>query len=109
MSKQFIDGKFVESHSNETIEVLNPANNKLIGEVAKGNEQDVKDAVAGAVQAQKSWAAVNRVKRADIVLQLAAQLEQIRKKLLGSINKNRVKYILPLLEKLRILSIILNI
>lgn len=76
MSKQFIDGKFVESHSNETIEVLNPANNKLIGEVAKGNEQDVKDAVAGAVQAQKSWAAVNRVKRADIVLQLAAQLEQ---------------------------------
>ena len=76
MSKQFIDGKFVESHSNETIEVLNPANNKPIGEVAKGNEQDVKDAVAGAVKAQKSWAAVNRVKRADIVLQLAAQLEQ---------------------------------
>lgn len=67
MSKQFIDGKFVESHSNETIEVLNPANNKLIGEVAKGNEQDFKDAVAGAVQAQKSWAAINRVKRAEIL------------------------------------------
>jgi delta 1-pyrroline-5-carboxylate dehydrogenase len=67
MSKQFIDGKFVESHSNETIEVLNPANNKLIGEVAKGNEQDVKDAVAGAVQAQKSWAAIKRVKRAEIL------------------------------------------
>lgn len=76
MAKQFIDGNFVESNSNETIEVLNPADDQQIGEVAKGNEEDVKAAVAGAVKAQKNWAQVNRVRRAEIVLQLADQLQE---------------------------------
>src|SRR5699024_1842264 len=50
--------------------------NSRIGEVAKGDEQDVDQAVAGAVKAQKKWAQVNRVKRAAIVLQLADQLAE---------------------------------
>ena len=76
MLKQFINGEFVESNSKEAIEVLNPADNSRIGEVAKGDEQDVDQAVAGAVKAQKKWAQVNRVKRAAIVLQLADQLAE---------------------------------
>lgn len=71
MVKQFINGEFVDSHATNTIQVLNPATNEVIGEVAEGDEQDLKVAVAGAKEAQKAWASVNRVKRAEIVLELA--------------------------------------
>lgn len=75
MGKQFINGSFVNSHSDRTIEVFNPANNNSIGTVARGNEEDVQQAVEGSIKAQKSWTNVNRPERANIVLQLAEQLD----------------------------------
>ena len=47
-TKQYINGEWVDSHSNETIDVINPANEEVIGKVAKGNKQDVDDAVEAA-------------------------------------------------------------
>lgn len=38
MVKQFINGEFVDSHATDTIQVLNPATNEVIGEVAEGDE-----------------------------------------------------------------------
>ena len=37
-TKQYINGEWVESNSNETIEVINPATEEVIGKVAKGNK-----------------------------------------------------------------------
>ena len=81
MAKQFINGKFVDSNSNKTIEIFNPADNSSIGKIAEGDAQDVQEAVDGSKKAQKSWAQVNRVKRANIVLQLADQMESHKKEL----------------------------
>jgi len=39
--KLFINGKWVESSSNDTIEVENPADKSIIGNVAAANEKDV--------------------------------------------------------------------
>ncbi|MBO1199168.1 aldehyde dehydrogenase family protein [Staphylococcus simiae] len=47
-TKQYINGEWVDSHSNDTIDVINPANEEVIGKVAKGNKQDVDDAVEAA-------------------------------------------------------------
>lgn len=47
-TKQYINGQWVESHSNETIEVINPATEEAFGKIAKGNAQDVEDAVNAA-------------------------------------------------------------
>ncbi|UMT77611.1 aldehyde dehydrogenase family protein [Staphylococcus roterodami] len=44
-TKQYINGEWVESNSNETIEVINPATEEVIGKVAKGNKEDVDKAV----------------------------------------------------------------
>ncbi|PWG67605.1 aldehyde dehydrogenase family protein, partial [Enterobacter mori] len=36
------------SHSNETMDVINPATEEAFGKIAKGNAQDVEDAVNAA-------------------------------------------------------------
>ena len=47
-TKQYINGEWVKSNSNETIEVINPATEEVIGKVAKGNKADVDKAVEAA-------------------------------------------------------------
>lgn len=47
-TKQYINGEWVESNSNETIEVINPATEEVIGKVANGNKADVDKAVEAA-------------------------------------------------------------
>lgn len=47
-TQQYINGEWVDSDSNETIEVLNPATEEVIGKVAKGNANDVDKAVEAA-------------------------------------------------------------
>ncbi|MDK4214473.1 aldehyde dehydrogenase family protein [Staphylococcus warneri] len=48
LTKQYINGEWVDSASGETIEVINPATEEVIGSVAKGNEEDVNKAVEAA-------------------------------------------------------------
>ena len=40
-TQQYINGEWIDSDSNETIEVINPATEEVIGKVAKGNSNDV--------------------------------------------------------------------
>lgn len=47
-TKQYINGEWVESASNETIDVINPATEEVIGKIAKGNNEDVNKAVQAA-------------------------------------------------------------
>lgn len=47
-TQQYINGEWVDSDSNETIEVINPATEEVIGKVAKGNANDVDKAVEAA-------------------------------------------------------------
>ncbi|MFU0762529.1 aldehyde dehydrogenase family protein [Staphylococcus pasteuri] len=47
-TKQYINGEWVDSTSGETIDVINPATEEVIGSVAKGNEEDVNKAVEAA-------------------------------------------------------------
>ncbi|EKU47178.1 aldehyde dehydrogenase family protein [Staphylococcus massiliensis] len=47
-TKQYINGEWVESASGQTIKVINPATEEVLGEVANGNEEDVNKAVEAA-------------------------------------------------------------
>lgn len=47
-TQQYINGEWVDSDSNETIEVINPATEEVIGKVAKGNANDLDKAVEAA-------------------------------------------------------------
>ena len=47
-TKQYINGEWVDSASGETIDVINPATEEVMGKIAKGNEEDVNKAVDAA-------------------------------------------------------------
>ena len=47
-TQQYINGEWIDSDSNETIEVINPATEEVIGKVAKGNSNDAEKAVEAA-------------------------------------------------------------
>lgn len=47
-TKQYINGEWVDSTSGETLDVINPANEEVLGQIAKGNKEDVDKAVDAA-------------------------------------------------------------
>ncbi|WP_145467621.1 aldehyde dehydrogenase family protein [Staphylococcus pettenkoferi] len=49
-NKQYINGEWVESASGETLEVINPATEEVLGTIAAGNKEDVDKAVEAADQ-----------------------------------------------------------
>ena len=53
--KFYIGGQWIEPHSRETLEVINPANEEVIGSVTLGDREDVKTAVASARAAFESY------------------------------------------------------
>ena len=46
--QMYINGEWVDSHSTETIEVMNPSDDSVLGVITAGNSEDVDDAVASA-------------------------------------------------------------
>jgi len=65
--KNFIGGKWVESDSDKTESVYNPATGKVIAEVPISNEADLNDAIATATAAFESWKEVAVPRRARIL------------------------------------------
>ena len=47
-NKFFINGKWVEPNSNETLSVINPATEEVICDISLGNKSDLDTAVAAA-------------------------------------------------------------
>lgn len=48
VNKIYINGEFITPHGNEVLEVINPSNNKKIGEVILADEEDAKNAINAA-------------------------------------------------------------
>ncbi|MGH9734313.1 MAG: aldehyde dehydrogenase family protein [Candidatus Acidiferrales bacterium] len=77
--KNFINGEWVESRSNESIENRNPANrDELIGIFPASSKDDVALAVEAAREAYKEWRLTPAPKRAEIMYR-AAQILVERK------------------------------
>ena len=55
ITTHYIDGAFVDSHGREVADSINPANGKVIGHVALGDEQDARLAIAAARRAFESF------------------------------------------------------
>ncbi|MEO7336425.1 MAG: aldehyde dehydrogenase family protein, partial [Caldimonas sp.] len=51
----FIDGRFVDAQSGETLPTLNPHDNSTIAEVAMAGKADIDLAVAAAQRAFPAW------------------------------------------------------
>ncbi|MGH9750480.1 MAG: gamma-aminobutyraldehyde dehydrogenase [Candidatus Polarisedimenticolia bacterium] len=74
--KMIIDGAEAESSSRQRMEVINPANEKPIGSVPKGNAEDVDRAVKAARKAFKTWSRTTPGERSALLNKLADRLDQ---------------------------------
>lgn len=64
---QYIDGKWVQAESRDTIAVKNPSSGSEIGRIPIGTAGDVDAAYAAATRAQADWETTTAYERADIV------------------------------------------
>ena len=65
--KLYIGGQWIDSESNATIDVFNPASGKKIAEIANGSRVDVEKAVQIARSAFVEWSKKDAVIRAQFL------------------------------------------
>jgi len=62
----YINGEWVSSSSAETIEVVNPATEEVIGSIGAGTKEDINNAVSAAKEAFKTFSKTTAQERARI-------------------------------------------
>ena len=68
--KFYINGQWVDPSTSETLDVINPATEQSIGQIAMGGQADVDSAVAAAKGAFDSFAATTREERVALLEKL---------------------------------------
>ena len=71
----YINGEWVDSDSSETIEVVNPANEEIIGHVTAGSKQDINSAVKAANEAFKSFGQTTKKERIEYLEAIIKEYE----------------------------------
>jgi succinate-semialdehyde dehydrogenase / glutarate-semialdehyde dehydrogenase len=74
---QFIDGKWQQSSSGETYEVINPANEEVIGKASSANSEDIARAISSSQKGLEIWKNTSPWERAKVLRKIS---ELIRKK-----------------------------
>src|SRR2546423_2130179 len=73
--KNLVGSEWVDSASGETMEVLNPATGETIAEVPRASAEDVDRAVQAAKKALPEWLETTPGERAELLLKLAAAID----------------------------------
>ncbi len=89
--KQYIDGQWFDPLNGENVNVLNPANDQVVGTVANGDEKDAERALEAAQKAQKQWAALAPLKRAELLRALVKEVQANREKIATVLTKEQGK------------------
>jgi acyl-CoA reductase-like NAD-dependent aldehyde dehydrogenase len=79
--KMLIDGKWVNSVSEEVYSVINPATGEKVDEVPKGTREDVKKAVDAAKEALRRWSETPPFDRGKIFFKVAQMAREHVKEL----------------------------
>lgn len=100
MIKHLINGKQVES--KEVFETLNPSNNEVLAEVARGGEAEVNAAVQAAKEAFPGWAGKPAAERArlmrklgELITQNVPELAEIESRDTGQVIGQTKKALIP--------------
>jgi len=72
----FINGKWTKPKSGKYFKTINPANEKLIAEVAEAGEADVNMAVSAAEKAFKGWSSLSGKERGKYLFRLARLIQE---------------------------------
>lgn len=74
--QNFINGKFVPSHSTKKVEVFNPSTGALICTVPDSDDSDVEEALAAAAAAQVEWSRRPAIERAHGLRAIASRIRK---------------------------------
>ena len=77
----FIDGKFEEPQSKKYFQTTNPANGKVLSNVAEASEADVDKAVKAARNAFKKWSGLQAKERGKYIFRIARLMQERAKEL----------------------------
>ena len=83
----YINGEWVQSDSNELIDVINPANEEVIGQVTAGNKDDIDMAVNAASDAFKTFSKTTQTERIDLLTNIIKEYENRYKDFVEVITK----------------------
>ena len=70
ITKHYIDGHLVDSHGREIMDLTNPTNRELIGQVTLGDEEDAREAIAAAKRAFSAFGQSTKAERSELLLRL---------------------------------------
>ena len=73
--KFYINGEWVKSESNETIDVINPANEEIIGQITAGTKEDIDKAVSAALDAFSSYQQTTKTQRIELLKNVIKEYE----------------------------------
>lgn len=85
--KHYINGAWVESTGQDTIEVLNPATEKTIGLISAGTEEDLNKAVAAARRAFPSFSETTREERIALLERIVTAYEQRKADIIDAVTE----------------------
>src|SRR5436853_3119119 len=77
MAQMLINGELVGSQSGKKIEVRNPANGEVVGDIPRGTAADVDAAVNAAAKAFPIWAGTPASKRAAMMHEAARRMREV--------------------------------
>ncbi|NRH26452.1 MULTISPECIES: aldehyde dehydrogenase [Pseudomonas] len=97
MHKNYINGAFIDTPCDATIEVINPANGASLSVIPNSSADVINTAVAAAKSAQTEWAAKPAIERAQYLRQIATKLRERKDHFARVISAEQGK-VLPLAE-----------
>ncbi|MEK3953649.1 aldehyde dehydrogenase family protein [Psychrobacillus sp. FSL K6-1464] len=86
-TKQYINGEWVDSTGSETIEVVNPATEKVIGKISSGTKDDVDRAVEAAKEAFPTFSKTSVDDRIKLLEDIANEYENRKDDLIKIITE----------------------
>ena len=73
---QFTDGKWHKSSTGETYEVINPANEEVLGQASKASPEDVNKALLSAQKGLEVWKKTPPWQRAYVLRRIADKMRE---------------------------------
>ena len=71
----YINGTWVKPESNETIDVINPANEEVIGQIPAGTKEDINKAVSAALDAFSTFQNTTKAERIELLKNIITEYE----------------------------------
>ena len=71
----YINGEWVKSESNELIDVINPANEEVLGRITAGTKEDINNAVKSALSAFSSFQYTSKAERIELLNNVIIEYE----------------------------------